>query len=75
MDRIDPLYYAHSTRIDLKDETRIKADSAEAEEWRKQNEVSNCKHLVSAVRCTSDIEPIAQRHPILYPRSSTSRWR
>ena len=37
MDRIDPLYYAHSDRIDLKDETRINADSNEAEEWRQQN--------------------------------------
>ncbi|GLB38346.1 putative ubiquitin elongating factor core [Lyophyllum shimeji] len=33
MDRIDPLFFAHSSRIDLKDETRIKATSEEAAEW------------------------------------------
>jgi hypothetical protein len=33
MDRIDPLFYARSNRIDLKDETRIKATSEEASEW------------------------------------------
>ncbi|KAI1793388.1 ubiquitin elongating factor core-domain-containing protein [Ganoderma leucocontextum] len=38
MDRIDPAYYAHSSRIDLTDETRVNATNDEAEEWRKQNE-------------------------------------
>ncbi|THG98805.1 hypothetical protein EW026_g3438 [Hermanssonia centrifuga] len=38
LDRIDPLYYARSDRIELKDETRINADSNEAEQWRQQNE-------------------------------------
>ncbi|KAJ7672776.1 ubiquitin elongating factor core-domain-containing protein [Mycena rosella] len=33
MDRIDPLFYARSKRIDLKDETRIKATSEEASAW------------------------------------------
>ncbi|KAJ7134672.1 ubiquitin elongating factor core-domain-containing protein [Mycena epipterygia] len=33
MDRIDPLFYARSNRIDLKDETRIKATSEEASAW------------------------------------------
>ncbi|KAJ7095825.1 ubiquitin elongating factor core-domain-containing protein [Mycena belliarum] len=33
MDRIDPLFYARSSRIDLKDETRIKATSEEASAW------------------------------------------
>ncbi|KAG6812561.1 hypothetical protein H0H92_002213 [Tricholoma furcatifolium] len=33
MDRIDPLFYARSSRIDLKEETRIKATSDEASEW------------------------------------------
>ncbi|KAJ7288279.1 ubiquitin conjugation factor E4 [Mycena rebaudengoi] len=33
MDRIDPLFYARSSRIDLKDETRIKATSEEAATW------------------------------------------
>ncbi|GJE98441.1 Ubiquitin conjugation factor E4 [Phanerochaete sordida] len=36
IDRIDPLYFAHSSRIDLKEETRINAASQEAEEWRSQ---------------------------------------
>ena len=38
IDRIDTLYYAHSSRIDLKEETRINATSAEAEEWREQQQ-------------------------------------
>ncbi|KAJ6613305.1 ubiquitin elongating factor core-domain-containing protein [Mycena sp. CBHHK59/15] len=33
MDRIDPLFYARSNRIDLKEETRIKATSEEASAW------------------------------------------
>ncbi|KAI0346029.1 hypothetical protein BDW22DRAFT_1353692 [Trametopsis cervina] len=38
IDRIDPLYYARSNRIDLKEETRINATSSEAEEWREQQQ-------------------------------------
>ncbi|TBU62234.1 ubiquitin elongating factor core-domain-containing protein [Dichomitus squalens] len=40
MDRIDPAYYAHSSRIDLTEETRVNATNDEAEEWRKQNEAT-----------------------------------
>lgn len=36
MDRIDNAYYAHSSRIDLNDETRINATNTEADEWRQQ---------------------------------------
>jgi ubiquitin conjugation factor E4 B len=41
MDRIDPLFYARSNRIDLKDETRIKATSEEASEWAAAQQDSN----------------------------------
>ncbi|KAH7885208.1 ubiquitin elongating factor core-domain-containing protein [Phlebopus sp. FC_14] len=37
IDRIDPLYFAVSLRIDLKEETRIKATSEEAAQWVVQN--------------------------------------
>ncbi|KIY63497.1 hypothetical protein CYLTODRAFT_493873 [Cylindrobasidium torrendii FP15055 ss-10] len=37
MDRIDPTYFAKSERIDLKEETRIKATSNEAVEWEEAN--------------------------------------
>ncbi|KAF8195457.1 ubiquitin elongating factor core-domain-containing protein [Pholiota molesta] len=37
MDRIDPLYYVHSSRIDLSDETRIKATSEEATKWQEDH--------------------------------------
>lgn len=37
MDRIDPLYYAASSRIKLGDETRIKATSEEAQKWEEEN--------------------------------------
>ncbi|OCH84192.1 ubiquitin conjugation factor E4 [Obba rivulosa] len=38
IDRIDALYYAHSNRINLKEETRINATSEQAETWRKEHE-------------------------------------
>lgn len=38
MDRIDTCYFAHSSRIDVKEETRIKATSDEASLWVKENE-------------------------------------
>ncbi|KAI0071497.1 ubiquitin conjugation factor E4 [Panus rudis PR-1116 ss-1] len=37
IDRIDTLYFARSSRINLKDETRINATSQDAEEWKKQH--------------------------------------
>ncbi|KAI0699306.1 ubiquitin elongating factor core-domain-containing protein [Cerioporus squamosus] len=40
MDRIDPAYYAHSSRIDISDETRVNATNDEAEAWRKENEAT-----------------------------------
>ncbi|KDR82849.1 hypothetical protein GALMADRAFT_238456 [Galerina marginata CBS 339.88] len=39
IDRIDPLYYAQSTRIDLGDETRLKATSEEAQKWEEENRI------------------------------------
>jgi ubiquitin conjugation factor E4 B len=33
LDKIDPQYYLHSSRINVKDETRIKANAQEIEEW------------------------------------------
>ncbi|EMD39878.1 hypothetical protein CERSUDRAFT_63413 [Gelatoporia subvermispora B] len=41
IDRIDALYFAHSNRINLKEETRVNATSEQAEQWRKQHEESN----------------------------------
>jgi ubiquitin conjugation factor E4 B len=38
IDRIDSLYFAHSSRIDIKEETRIKATSDEASTWVKENQ-------------------------------------
>ncbi|KAI6166622.1 ubiquitin elongating factor core-domain-containing protein [Pisolithus thermaeus] len=37
MDRIDPLYFAVSNRIDVKEETRIKATSEEAAQWAEEH--------------------------------------
>ncbi|KAF9046597.1 ubiquitin elongating factor core-domain-containing protein [Panaeolus papilionaceus] len=37
MDRIDPLYFVNCNRIDLKEETRIKATSEEAAKWDEAN--------------------------------------
>ncbi|KXN88270.1 Ubiquitin conjugation factor E4 [Leucoagaricus sp. SymC.cos] len=41
LDRVDPLFYIHSDRIDLSDETRIKATSEEANEWAQTHSDSN----------------------------------
>lgn len=45
MDRIDPLFYARSSRIDLKEETRIKATSDEAAAWVEQNQAPHGIYL------------------------------
>lgn len=42
MDRIDSLYFVQSTRIDLKEETRIKATTEEAQEWNDKNKNPSC---------------------------------
>lgn len=41
MDRIDPLYYAHSTRINIKEETRIKATTEEAQQWEDEHKTAD----------------------------------
>jgi ubiquitin conjugation factor E4 B len=40
MIRIDPHYYAHTSRIDIKDETRISATSEEASQWEDTHHLS-----------------------------------
>ncbi|KAI9443115.1 ubiquitin elongating factor core-domain-containing protein [Lactarius indigo] len=40
IDRIDPLYYAHTSRIDVKEETRINATSEEAAAWESAHRLS-----------------------------------
>ncbi|KAI9465596.1 ubiquitin elongating factor core-domain-containing protein [Lactarius psammicola] len=40
IDRIDPLYYAHTSRIDVKEETRINATSEEAAAWESTHRLS-----------------------------------
>ncbi|KAJ4465100.1 ubiquitin elongating factor core-domain-containing protein [Lentinula lateritia] len=40
IDRIDPLYFAHSDRIDVTEETRIKATAQEASQWAEENRLS-----------------------------------
>ena len=40
IDRVDPHYYAHTSRIDIKDETRINATSEEASQWENAQRLS-----------------------------------
>ncbi|KZT65802.1 hypothetical protein DAEQUDRAFT_746846 [Daedalea quercina L-15889] len=49
IDRIDSAYYAHSSRIDLKEETRINATSEEAEQWRQQTSATAPPNFISDV--------------------------
>ncbi|KAF9013252.1 ubiquitin elongating factor core-domain-containing protein [Cyathus striatus] len=41
IDRIDPLFYAHSDKIKLGDETRIKATADEAQKWEEEHQNPN----------------------------------
>ena len=41
MDRIDPLYYVHSARINVKEETRIKATTEEAQQWEDEHKTTD----------------------------------
>jgi ubiquitin conjugation factor E4 B len=49
MDKIDPQYLARSSRIDLKETTRIKATSEEANKWveEQRDSASENNYLVS----------------------------
>ncbi|KAK1229888.1 Ubiquitin conjugation factor E4 [Marasmius sp. AFHP31] len=40
IDRIDPMYFAHSSRLDIREETRIKATSEEAARWAEENQLA-----------------------------------
>ncbi|KAH9922853.1 ubiquitin elongating factor core-domain-containing protein [Epithele typhae] len=76
MDKIDPAYYAHSSRIDLSEETRINATNEEAEEWRTQNEtisappnfISDIFYLTLAVnhigqqKLTNNVEELMKQY-------------
>lgn len=49
IERIDPFFYAHSKRIVLDDETRIKATSEEANAWASQNKPTEPPNFISNV--------------------------
>ncbi|KAJ3542484.1 hypothetical protein NMY22_g3494 [Coprinellus aureogranulatus] len=49
MDKIDPYFFAHSKRIPLGDETRIKATSEEASAWAKQHPPKEPPNFISNI--------------------------
>ncbi|RXW24458.1 hypothetical protein EST38_g1393 [Candolleomyces aberdarensis] len=49
IDRIDPYFYAHSKRIELGEETRIKATSEEATKWAEQNKPTEAPNFISNI--------------------------
>ncbi|ESK87147.1 ubiquitin fusion degradation protein [Moniliophthora roreri MCA 2997] len=49
VDRIDPLYFAHSSRLDVSDETRIKATSDEASKWAEGNRNGLTPNFISDI--------------------------
>jgi hypothetical protein len=68
MDRIDPFFYARSSRIDLKDETRIKATSDEASTWMQENQAPSGMSTTPSVKKCSNKSPLEQfPHLISYP--------
>lgn len=77
MDRIDPLYYTHSSRINLKEETRIKATSEEAATWEQAHRDPNglWKFFTSSTH-NYIVYQSQLPHLILSPIYSTSpsRW-
>ena len=86
IDRIDPLYYARSDRLDLKEETRINATSGEAEEWWKESQAPGGTPSFSIVASQVRTHVCAgwwwwwwwcgqPRRRTSSPRSSTSRSR
>ena len=80
MDRIDPLYYTHSSRINLKEETRIKATSEEAATWeqahRDPNGLWKCFTSPTHNYIIRPFTPSQLPHRISPPIYSTSlsRW-
>lgn len=73
MDRIDLLYYAHSSRIDLKEETRIKATSEQAIEWAQKHQAPNGGFAASRCFWVSLTYLFDKRlHLILFRTYSTS---
>ncbi|KAF8843284.1 hypothetical protein BDN67DRAFT_946028 [Paxillus ammoniavirescens] len=85
IDRIDPLYFAVSNRIDLKEETRIKATSEEASLWAEQNKantatpnfISEIFYLCNAMghygylRTTQTYEDLGKHHDELQRQHDT----
>lgn len=64
MNKIDPLFYAHSTRIDLKDETRIKATSEEAIAWAEEHRAPDGMwYLPLLPSCQTESSSIPLKHP------------
>jgi ubiquitin conjugation factor E4 B len=59
MDRIDPVYHGHSTRLDYKEETRIKATSEEATNWAKEVVATGRVSIVFQVGPLKLIGPLA----------------
>ncbi|KAJ3770697.1 ubiquitin conjugation factor E4 [Lentinula raphanica] len=49
IDRIDPLYYAHSDRVDITEETRIKATVQEASSWAEENRGGPAPNFISDI--------------------------
>ena len=73
LDKIDSQYYLNSSRINVKDETRIKADAQEIEEWQK-TAAQNRTRVFSALLpqrmiLTDAFKQIPQQ--TLFPKSST----
>jgi len=64
MDRIDPLYFTRSSRIDLKEETRIKATSEESAPWEQAQRDSNgpWKYFTSPTH-NCIVHPFTQSQP------------
>ncbi|PPQ91665.1 hypothetical protein CVT25_012878 [Psilocybe cyanescens] len=49
MDRIDSFYYSRSRRIDLSEETRIKATSEEAQKWEEEHKFPTPPNFISNI--------------------------
>ena len=73
LDKIDSQYYLNSSRINVKDETRIKADAQEIEEWQK-TAAQNRTRVFSAFlprRMVLTDSCMQNPHQTLFPKSST----
>lgn len=78
MDRIDPLHLAASNRVDVSEETRIKATSDEAGQWAEANKgngkLPNLHNRLQSIRGVLTMEQLQHQTSYLKYSISAMPW-